>query len=99
MKPCPECGSALQNKVVECPDCGASLERASQPVPHVPNPEQLNDQRSEERWTLIRYSIGPVVLGIIVAIGAISAWGPAGVLVGVAAGAVAFMVCLGIDMI
>ena len=99
MKPCPECGSALQNKVVECPDCGASRERASQPVPHVPNPEQLKDQRSEERWTLIRYSIGPVVLGVMVAIGAIAAWGPARVLVGVAAGAVAFMICLGIDMI
>lgn len=99
MKPCPECGSALQNKAVECPDCGASLKRASQPAAQVPTAEQPKDQRSEDRWTMVRYSIDPAVLGVIVAIGAISAWGPAGVLVGVAAGSVGFMICLAIDMI
>lgn len=99
MKPCPACGTALENCAVVCPDCGASLERSGQSASPVPGLEQQQAQRSEDRWMLFRYSLAPCITGLLTGGCATAMWGPAGILVGVAVAAIVFLMGFAADLI
>jgi hypothetical protein len=99
MKPCPGCGIALENNIVVCPDCGESQDREVMPAPQVPSADKVKEQRRDDRWLLINYSIFPCMVGLVTGVGAVAMWGPAGVFIGLAAGVVAFLIALGADLI
>ena len=102
MRPCPSCGAAVQNNQETCPACGASTptKRTSGP-PAEGGPGLSGDP--ENRWEVMGLITFPtlfsLVAAIIVGVGAVSVWGPWGVLAGLTAGGVCFMAIMMLEML
>ena len=93
MRPCPSCGAAVQNNEQACPECGASTptKRTSGPPPESgPGISGNPENRGEFLGLIIFPTLFSLVAAIIVSIGAVSLWGPWGILAGLITGAASF---------